>query len=199
MTHALIIQVSRDLATMCSYLVFYSRSLFEALDCLHNKYHIVHGDIKPCNTKFYRDTSSSSLVFKLLDFGMSRCVEQSSAVRCDTGTTAFSPPECAARFGGIHPGVFCTHIIYAHVTHFKPMFSHCLKYVSPRYLFCWSFDSCSYDGTRGDFLRGNKGISAVRNDCTVRVRGAFQFRYDLCFIIFCISIFLFFGYFEFGC
>ena len=91
---------------MCSHIVFYARSLFEALDCLHNKYHVVHGDIKPSNTKFYRDTSSSSPVFKLLDFGMSRCVGKRSAERCDTGTTSFSPPESAARFGGIHPGVF---------------------------------------------------------------------------------------------
>ena len=114
MTHALIMQISRDLATMCSYLVFYSRSLFEALNCLHNKYHIVHGDIKPCNTKFYRDTSSSSLVFKLLDFGMSRCVEQSSAVRCDTGTTAFIWWHSSRCF--LHTYYICTcHTLQTHV------------------------------------------------------------------------------------
>ena len=90
---------------MCSYMVFYSRSLFEALNCLHCKFQIVHGDIKPSNTLMYRETSSSALVFKLLDFGMSRCFEnRSPALRFDTGTKSFNSPESAVEIGGIHPG-----------------------------------------------------------------------------------------------
>ena len=105
---SVIIQVSHNLPAMCSYLVEYARSLFEALDCLHKKYQIIHGDIKPSNTRFYRENNSSPFVFKLLDFGLSRCfgATHNPLLRCNTGTLSFNSPECAAEIGCIHPGLY---------------------------------------------------------------------------------------------
>lgn len=87
----------------------YAKHLFEALACLETQC-IVHGDVKPQNTVFWRSISDGSFHFKLLDYGMARIISRdlaSARVSQQSGTGHFRPPEIAAEWGAVH---YCVHV-----------------------------------------------------------------------------------------
>ena len=90
----------------------YAKHLFEALECLFNQ-SIVHGDIKPQNTVFWKSSDNKSLNFKLLDFGLARIVSRNMPVprvAQQSGTIYFRAPEIAAQYGAIHSCMYTSFV-----------------------------------------------------------------------------------------